>query len=408
VNSPTGPILIESAHCFDGCKLLPERVDVYLEGGRVAWVGSGSAAPGAHRIKAGDRLVMPGLIDTHVHLESPAVPDRTGYVVRTPETLMAFYAAYGARISLEAGFTTLRNMGSHAVVALRQAIERGLIDGPRILAGGYVDMTGGHFDMLRPLLYPRQPEDTADGEASVRQAVRRHVRAGVDFIKIATTGGIVSEGDDSDWITYSNAEIAAICDEAHNLKRHVACHAQGTAGIKRALGADIDTLEHGTFMDAEALQMLIRSKAILMPTLSFFHGVVTRGRALGLPAHWQEKCGPAYEAAKASVRMAREAGARIAFGTDSAGRQAPHGENAGELALLVDLGYTPEQALIAATSDAAAAIGLSDETGRIAPGLSADVLIVNGDPLTDIAVLQDKARIEQIILRGRVMMDRTA
>jgi imidazolonepropionase-like amidohydrolase len=407
MNPAAGPILIESARCFDGTKVLPERVDIYLDGGRIAWVGSGSAAADARRIKAGDRLVMPGLIDTHVHLESPAVPDRTGYVVRTPEPLMAFYAAYNARLTLEAGFTTLRNMGTNASIALRNAIDRNLIEGPRILTGGIVDMTGGHFDLFRPLIYPRQPEDTADGEASVRQAVRRHVRAGVDFIKIATTGGIASEGDDSDWVTYSETEIAAICDEAHNLKRHVACHAQGTAGIKRALSADIDTLEHGTFMDAEALQMLLRSRAILMPTLSFFHGVVTRGRALNLPAHWQEKCGPAYEAAKATVRMVRAAGARIAYGTDSAGRHAPHGDNAVELALMVGLGYTPEQMLVAATSDAAAAIGLGAETGRIAPGLSADVLLIDGDPLADIAVLQDKARITQIILRGRVMTDRT-
>lgn len=407
MNPAAGPILIENARCFDGTKVLPERVDIYLDGGRIAWVGSGSAAADARRIKAGDRLVMPGLIDTHVHLESPAVPDRTGYVVRTPEPLMAFYAAYNARLTLEAGFTTLRNMGTNASIALRNAIDRNLIEGPRILTGGIVDMTGGHFDLFRPLIYPRQPEDTADGEASVRQAVRRHVRAGVDFIKIATTGGIASEGDDSDWVTYSETEIAAICDEAHNLKRHVACHAQGTAGIKRALAADIDTLEHGTFMDAEALQMLLRSRAILMPTLSFFHGVVTRGRALNLPAHWQEKCGPAYEAAKATVRMVRAAGARIAYGTDSAGRHAPHGDNAVELALMVGLGYTPEQMLVAATSDAAAAIGLGAETGRIAPGLSADVLLIDGDPLADIAVLQDKARITQIILRGRVMTDRT-
>ena len=160
-------------------------------------------------------------------------------------------------------------------------------------------------------------------------------------------------------------------------------------------------------MDADALQMLLRSKAVLIPTLSFFHGVVTRGRELNLPPRWLEKCGPGYEAAKATVRMAREAGVRIAYGTDSAGRHAPHGNNAGELALMVGLGYTPEQMLIAATSAAAAAIGLGDETGRIAAGFSADLLLVNGDPLTDITLLQNKRRIEQIILRGRIMVDRT-
>ena len=155
------------------------------------------------------------------------------------------------------------------------------------------------------------------------------------------------------------------------------------------------------------MQMLVKHKAILIPTLSFFHGVVTRGKALNLPAHWQEKCGPAYEAAKETVRMAVKAGAKMAYGTDSAGRQAPHGENAVELALLVGLGYTPEQMLVAATSDAAAAIGLSHETGRLAPGLAADALLVDGDPLADISILQSKDKLRQIIVRGRVMVDRS-
>ena len=161
-------LLIEAARCFDGVKLLAEPVDILIADGRIEWMGSGSAPLNVQRINAANRMLMPGLIDTHVHLESPAVPDRTGYVVRTPPTLMAFYAAHNARLTLDAGFTTVRNMGSHASVALRQAIERGLIEGPRILTCGLVDMTGGHFDMLRPLIYPRQPEETADGEAAVR------------------------------------------------------------------------------------------------------------------------------------------------------------------------------------------------------------------------------------------------
>lgn len=405
---PVDPILIEGARCFDGRDLLPERVDLLVEDGRVGWIGSGSAPDGARRIAAGDRLLMPGLVDAHVHLESPAVPDRTGYMVRTTQTLMAFYAAQAARRTLEAGFTTLRNMGSEASVATRQAIERDLILGPRIVTGGYVDMTGGHFDLFRPLIYPRQPEDTADGEADVRRLVRRHVRAGVDFIKIATSGGIGSEGDDVDWITYSEAEVASICDEAHNLKRHVACHAQGLGGIRRALAAGVDTLEHGTYMDAEALATLVRSGTVLVPTLTFFHNVVTRGEALNLPPAWRAKCGPGLEAAKATLRMARAAGARLAYGTDSAGRHAPHGENAGELALWIELGFSPAEVLRAATAEAAAAIGLAQETGRIAPGLSADLLLVRGDPLDDVACLVDPGRIDLVMLKGRIVAGRAA
>ena len=413
--SSTRPILIEAARCFDGVRLLPDPVDVLLSNGRIEWLGSGSAPQDVLRIPAGSRLLMPGLIDVHVHLEGFAAPDRIGYIVRTPPTLMAFYAARNARLTLEAGFTTLRNMaftalgeiGTQASVALRQAIERGLIEGPRIVTGGVVDRTGGHFDLLRPPMFPRDPEETADGEAAVRQMVRRHVRAGADFIKFATTGGIVSEGDEPDWVMYSEVEVAALVDESHSMKRRTSCHAYGTDGIKRALRAGTDTLEHGTYMDDEGLDLLLKNKTVLVPTLSFFHGVVTRARELNLPAYWLEKCGPAYEAEKETVRKARIAGARVAYGTDAAGgRHNPHGENARELALWVGLGFSPEQVLVAATSAAADAIGLAGVTGRIAPGYSADLLLVDGDPLQDLSVLSDKQRIKQVICRGRIAVER--
>lgn len=408
-------ILIESARCFDGVKLLPDPVDLLLSDGRIEWLGSGSAPKDVRRIRAGSRLLMPGLIDCHVHLEGAHVPDRISYVVRTSPTLMAFYAARNARLALDAGFTTLRNMGfttlgeagTQACVALRQAIERGLIEGPRIVVAGTVDRTGGHFDLLRPAVFPRYPEETADGEAAVRQMVRRHVRAGADLIKFATTGGIVSEGDEPDWVMYSEPEAAALVDESHSMKRRTACHAYGPEGIKRALRAGTDTLEHGTYMDDEGLALLLKNKTVLVPTLSFFDGVVTRARELNLPAYWVEKCGPAYEAEKETVRKARRAGARLAYGTDAAGgRHNPHGDNARELALWPGLGFAPEEVLVAATSAAAEAIGLGEVAGRVAPGYSADLLLVDGDPLQEVSILADKQRIKQVICRGRIAVER--
>jgi len=411
----TQSILIEAVRCFDGVKLLPEPVDVLVCDGRIEWLGSGSAPKDVRRIRAGSRFLMPGLIDVHVHLESAHIPDRIGYITRTPPTLMAFYAAHHARLTLEAGFTTVRNMGfttlgeagTRASVALREAINRGLIEGPRIVTGGTVDRTGGHFDLLRPPVFPREPNETADGEAAVRQMVRRHVRAGADFIKFATTGGIASEGDEPEWVMYTQAEVQALVDEAHSMKRHTACHAYGTEGVMRALLAGTDTLEHGTYMDDEGLRLLLKNKTFLVPTLSFLHGVVTRGRELNLPAYWLEKCGPAYEAEKETLRKARIAGARFAYGTDAAGgRHNPHGENARELVLWVGLGFAPDKVLAAATSAAAEAIGLSGVTGRITPGYSADLLLVDGDPLQDISVLSDKQRIKQVICRGRIAVER--
>lgn len=413
--SSTRPILIEGARCFDGVKLLSDPIDVLLTGGRIEWVGAGSAPKEVYRIRAGNLFLMPGLIDAHVHLEAAVLPDRINYIGRTSPMLMAFYAAHHARLTLEAGFTTLRNLGyttlgdlgTQASVALSRAVDRGLIEGPRIVTGGVVDMTGGHFDLLRPPQFPRAPEDTADGEAAVRQMVRRHIRAGVEFIKFATTGGIVSEGDEPDWLSYSDSEIRAITDEARSLQRRTACHAQGTEGIKRALRAGIDTLEHGTYMDEEGLNLLLKNGTVLIPTLAFFHGVVTRARELNLPAYWVEKCGPGYEAAKETVRKARIAGARFAYGTDAAGgRHNPHGENARELALWIELGFNAEQVLAAATSAAAEAIGLAGVTGRVAPGYSADLLLVDGDPVRDVSLLSDKRRIKKVICRGRIAAER--
>lgn len=400
------PILIEGARCFDGAHLLDSPVDVFVRDGRIEWVGAGSAPPEARRINASGRTLLPGLVDLHVHLEMPATPDRVGYLTRTTPTLKAFYAAHNARLALEAGFTTLRNMGSHACIATRQAIDQQLVVGPRILTAGIVDMTGGHFDLLVPLIFPRDPQDTADGEANVRQLVRRHVRAGVDFIKFATTGGIVSEGDEPDWLTYSEGEIRAIVQESHALKRHTACHAQGTEGIKVALRAGVRTLEHGTFMDDEGLRLLVASNTVLVPTLSFFHGVMTYGKELGLPAHWLRKCGPAYDSARDVVQKARKAGAAIAYGTDSAGRQAPHGRNGEEMALMVELGFSPLEVLASATSGAARAIGLDGEIGSVKAGYAADLILVEGDPATDIGAVAKPDNIRTVIARGRVVVER--
>jgi imidazolonepropionase-like amidohydrolase len=261
--------------------------------------------------------------------------------------------------------------------------------------------------MMRPLMFARDAEDTADGEAGVRRLVRRHVQWGADCIKFATTGGIASEGDEPDWVMYSEAEVAALVEEAHAMKHRTACHAYTSEGINRALRAGTDTLEHGTYLDDAGLERLLANKTFLIPTFSFFAGVLTRGRELNLPAYWMEKCAPAFEAQKETVRKVRRAGGRVALGTDAAGgRHNPHGDNARELALWPQLGFTPEQVLAAATSVAAEAIGVGEITGRIAPGYSADLLFLDGDPLEDLSILADKPRIKRVIVRGRIALER--
>ncbi|MCC7487099.1 MAG: amidohydrolase family protein [Burkholderiales bacterium] len=397
--------LLRAARVIDGKSDLPlQNHSVLVRGDRIGGIFSGGKEPPADTvIDCTGMTVLPGLIDAHVHLAFRSVPDRLRYQVTASPMLKAFYAAKHAKLTLDAGFTTVRTMGGEECMAVKQAIEAGVIEGPRLLVSGIVDMTCGHIDLIRHPALPRAPEDTADGVWEVRKRVRQHVRNGADFIKICTSGGVTSAIDEPDWRNYTLEEIMAITDEAHAIGRRVAAHAHGNLGIKNAVRGGVDTIEHGIFLDEEAIDMMLKAGSYLVPTLTVGHAEMVRGRESGLSEHALEKAHRVHPIRLRSVRMACDAGVKIVCGTDTASI-ALHGENAKELELLMqDGGLTAMQAIRAATSMAAEAIAMSDRIGTIEPGKYADLLVIDGDPLSDIRVFQDRGRIKAVYKGGKII-----
>ncbi|NPV10097.1 MAG: amidohydrolase family protein [Anaerolineae bacterium] len=405
-------LLIRGARLIDGTGVEPvEDAAVLVDDGAIASVGPSTqvaAPPAAEVIEAGGLTIMPGLIDAHVHLRTPAGQERLAYEVKTSSELKAFYAADNARRALEAGFTTLRDAGSGPeVLAARQAVDLGLVIGPRILTAGMVTMTAGHADpaMGRPG-WPVRPEDTADGVDEVRKRVRQHVRSGHDWIKICTSGGVLSAGDESWWRNYTPDEVRAITDEAHALGRRVASHAHGREGILNAIQCGVDTIEHGIYLDDEILELMVAKRLFLIPTMTIGRAFQERAQEAGLSEEAVRKGNAVMEVVMTNMARAHRAGVRMALGTDCSGSLAPMGENAWELPLMVEIGMTPMEAILAATRDAAEAIGLGQATGTLEPGKQADLILVDGDPLEDISVLRERERIKLVLRQGRILVDR--
>ena len=376
-------------------------------GGTVAWDAAGRltyAGPAAGAPPPFGRVfdldgwtVLPGLIDCHVHLASHSGPEPVHFAfwgVATPPAEKLLHAWRNARTALRSGVTTLRNMGERGVgePSLRDAINQGVVPGPRILtSASVITMTGGHADLFTPAALPREPGATADGPDAVRQAVRADVRAGADFIKFTATGGVLSALTTPSQRNYSPEEVAALVDEAHALERRTAAHAHGTTGIKNALRAGVDTLEHGTMLDEEAIDLLVGSGAVLVPTLTIEERIVSRGVELGISAANVDKARRVFDVHRESVRAAHAAGVPIAMGTDSSGNVCPFGGHARELVLLQECGLAPLAALAAGTGVAAAALGLGGVVGTLAPGAVADLVAVPKDLLADVGQLSVQA-----------------
>ena len=382
---------------------------IVVDNGRIVSVTDGLARvePGAAFIDLSTKTVLPGLIDSHVHLDS----DRAGNeglvaaVTESPQ-LGAYETLWNARKTLAAGFTTVRNLGdSGSTLALRDAISRGWAVGPRIVdAGKSISTTSGHMDSRLGIIedfHAAIGEDNlCDGPEQCRRAVRRQVGRGADLIKIATTGGVNSRIGAGLGAQMFDDEAKAIIDTARLYGKKVAVHAHGADGVNMALAAGAASIEHGTLLDGESVRLFKKTGAYLVPTLSTVNGYLER-LAANPNAYAPEvlpKIRYRISITGQNVRKAFPAGVKIAFGTDAG--VSKHGRNADEFELMVKYGMTPVEAIKAATVNAADLLGLASEIGTVEPGKSADIIAVAGDPLTDVTVLK---HVDFVMARGEVV-----
>ncbi len=382
---------IHAGHLLDvkSGKML-DNVLVTIKGDQVADVAtSGTAPKGAHIIDLPKATLLPGLIDAHTHL---TFDPNFGYQelgVSIPKE--ALIGAKNARITLEAGFTTVRNVGAsgYTDIALRDAINEGMVPGPRIDASGpALSITGGHCDQnLLPYEWHAKSDGAADGVEGVQHKVREIIKYGADVIKVCATGGVLSKGDDPQASQYTLEELKAIVADAHRLGRKVAAHAHGAQGIAWAAEAGVDSIEHGSYIDDNGIKIMKEHGTYLVPTQYLADWMRENAAKIGLPAMYAQKMKSVTAVSRQNVARAFRAGVKIAFGTDAA--VYPHGLNAHEFGVYVEMGMTPLQAIQTGTVNAADLLGWSDRIGSIEQGKFADIIAVNGDPTKDITLLQN-------------------
>jgi imidazolonepropionase-like amidohydrolase len=394
-DSPRRTVL-RNARLLDGTGAPPHAlVDVVLEGGKIAHVGGPVPGGESELVDLERRTLMPGLIDCHVHLTFSGEAQEVERAATVPVPDLAWTAAANARETLEGGVTTVRDVGARAGVAirLREAIAAGRVPGPRMrAAGAIICMTGGHGWFIGR---------EADGPDDVRRAVREQLKAGADCVKFTATGGGMTPGVDPRASSFTDVELAAGVDEAHKAFRRAIAHAQGNAGIKTAVRAGIDSVEHGVYLDDEVIEQMRQRGTFLVPTLVAPAMIARHGTSAGIPEYVVTKAAGVLEAHQESFRKAVRAGVRIAMGTDAGTPFNRHGANAQELALMVEGGLSPADAIVAATRSAAELLDLVEVTGTVEPGKAADLLIVDGDPLADIRILGDRDRLAGIVKDGR-------
>jgi imidazolonepropionase-like amidohydrolase len=366
----------------------------------------------AQVIDATGCTIIPGLIDAHLHLLGIRSMQPIQWTLDKPP-LRAARATADARKLIEAGFTSVRCAGSDVSVHLKHAIDEGTIQGPRIIAAHKViTQTAGHGDIhTLPLEWAIGPYTfgrIADGVDECRRAAREQIREGAGVIKICSTGGVMSEKDAPTHAQFVDEEIAAITTEAHRVGIKVMAHAQSPEGIQNAIRNGVDTIEHGIYLDDETISMMRACDTILTPTFAIVNAIVAKGAAASVPEYALQKAKAVHSDHLHSIKKAYQGGVKIAVGTDFCGPDLiPHGENAVELEILVkQLGMTPMEAIIAATKVGAEALGLSSEIGTLEQGKTADLLIVNGNPLDDITLLQDLQQLLIVMKAGRVVIDR--
>lgn len=397
--------VIVGGRIWDGTGREPRAATLRLRDDRIVGIEPPEASPGrgVERIDAAGAFVMPGMIDCHVHLTSSGAANYELQRLKDLIPLQALRGAANALKMLRAGFTTVRDLSGPAFsnVAIRQAIDEGSMPGPRVLAAGMsLTVPGGHGDSYyRPEIDVAR-EGIVNGPDEARRAVRQWVRMRVDLIKLLVTGGVMTDGSDVGALQWTPDELAAAIGQAHQLGVRVAGHCHGAAGVKAGVKAGLDTVEHGTMLDEEAVALMAEAGTYLVPTIVAGQRIVDHGTAGGIAPHVVRKGEQIGAWHRNSVRMARAAGVKIAFGTDCGTPFNRPGENAAELGLLVEAGLTPTEALEAATRVAAEAIGRADQLGTLVEGKLADVVVVDGEPLDDVTVLADPGRLRWVLKGG--------
>src|SRR5205814_4063406 len=408
-------IVLKAARMLDGkSKALVQNAVVIVQGDKIVDVGSNLPVPdGARVVDLGDATLSPGFMDAHTHLTldfSGNYNQRRLHELDLNVSEQAIQATAYARATVDAGFTTVRDLGSRSVssrefvdVALRNSINKGVIFGPRMLvATKGIGATGGHFDPtsgFRDMVFGREPDWTdgiADGPDEIRKAVRHEVKNGADVIKAAVSGGVLSLTDEVDVPQFTPPEMAALVDEAHRLRKKVAVHCHGDQAGREAIEAGADSIEHGSFLKPETLTLMKNKGTFLTPTLMAAEYI--KGKLDSYPPALQAKAMAAFNTRSDMFRNALKIGVKISFGTDAA--VFPHGENAKEFKLMTDLGMSPIDALKSATANDAELLGVAQKLGTLETGKLADVVAMPGDPTQDITATE---RVSFVMKEGKII-----
>lgn len=386
-------ILFSGARILDGTGADPAPADLAIEDGRIVEIGPG--LDGDEHVDLAGKTLLPGLFDCHTHVVVSSIDTMRN--IQTPFSYRFFQAVGNLEATLRIGITTIRDAGG-ADLGIKQAVDDGLVPGPRMqISLSMLSQTGGHGDgwmpyggSVRALLtnHPGVPETIVDGPDEMRQKVRELVRMGADVIKVATSGGVLSPRDKPTHAHFRLEELEVLVEEATAAGIFVMAHAQATPGIKNAVRAGIRSIDHGIYLDDEAIQLMLDRGTWLVPTLVAPRGVIDAADAgASIPAASVAKAREVADVHRASFARAVAAGVKVAMGTDSG--VTPHGKNLRELTLMVEGGMTPMQAIVATTSSAAELMGLSDELGTLEPGKRADLVVVDGDAL-DVSDLDER------------------